>query len=498
MESEADKIPEPIQHIWETDMLGRMYEAQHLFRFIENKYNAEKHAPFVLNIDSGWGHGKTFFISHFAEQLRYHGYPVVVFDAWKNDFSDEALLSFISAICSSLDCELNLPSAKDEVNKLKDFASSLIKPALPILLSALVKQLTGMSASQLMEQGDNDTDDSNKESVEDIADISAKLTQLAATKALETYTEKKNATEGFTNTIRDLVSIVEKSSDTKQLPIFIFVDELDRCRPTFSIELLEGIKHLFSAPGVYFVVSTDTKQLCHSIKAVYGAGFDATRYLKRFFDMEYQLETPKTVQLTSYLFECFPIQNRFYIPSNFQNEHSIETLFADVCDYFMFGARDVEQIFEAIKTSSYLIEDGHELHLVYLLFIACLQHKYPENPMLVTHNIRKDSLSTFLSQEIQKGKLKELGPRYPDIKSGRMIKVSLVQLIMTYIDIASADLTDSDYTSRLSPLGSEIAKKLFKDNGFHNSGYGIGSPAIDKTLTKYFDLVKRAGRFQKD
>lgn len=56
----------------------------------------------------------------------------------------------------------------------------------------------------------------------------------------------------------------------KELPAFIFIDELDRCRPSYAVEMLETIKHIFDISGVVFVVATDTEQLQHAVKVVYG------------------------------------------------------------------------------------------------------------------------------------------------------------------------------------------------------------------------------------
>jgi len=55
--------------------------------------------------------------------------------------------------------------------------------------------------------------------------------------------------------------------------MFILIDELDRCRPTYAIELLENIKHLFDIEGLYFIIATDSTQLSYSINAVYGNKF---------------------------------------------------------------------------------------------------------------------------------------------------------------------------------------------------------------------------------
>ncbi|WAF58355.1 KAP family NTPase [Aeromonas caviae] len=36
-------------------------------------------------------------------------------------------------------------------------------------------------------------------------------------------------------------------------PAFILIDELDRCRPSYAVEMLETIKHIFDISGVVFV-----------------------------------------------------------------------------------------------------------------------------------------------------------------------------------------------------------------------------------------------------
>ncbi len=49
--------------------------------------------------------------------------------------------------------------------------------------------------------------------------------------------------------------------------VIIFIDELDRCRPSFAIEMLERIKHYFNDERVMFVVSVNKEQLVHTIKS---------------------------------------------------------------------------------------------------------------------------------------------------------------------------------------------------------------------------------------
>lgn len=69
----------------------------------------------------------------------------------------------------------------------------------------------------------------------------------------------------------------------------MFIDELDRCRPDFSVQMLEVIKHTFNVPGVQFVLITNKQQLKAAINNSYGSQVDAQRYLDKFLKFSFQL-----------------------------------------------------------------------------------------------------------------------------------------------------------------------------------------------------------------
>ncbi len=81
----------------------------------------------------------------------------------------------------------------------------------------------------------------------------------------------------------------------KKHPLIVMIDELDRCRPSYAVELLEVAKQLFSVDHVVFVLAVNRSELAHSIKALYGGGFDAVGYLRRFFDVDFRLPEPDRV-----------------------------------------------------------------------------------------------------------------------------------------------------------------------------------------------------------
>ena len=53
-------------------------------------------------------------------------------------------------------------------------------------------------------------------------------------------------------------------SDTGQ-PLVFIIDELDRCRPTFAIELLERVKHIFDVPNIVFVFGINRSELVKAL-----------------------------------------------------------------------------------------------------------------------------------------------------------------------------------------------------------------------------------------
>ena len=75
-------------------------------------------------------------------------------------------------------------------------------------------------------------------------------------------------------------------------PLVVLIDELDRCRPGYAVGTLEAVRHLFTADGVVVVVAVNRQQLVEAVNGLYGAEFDADRYLRRFSDRRVPLRTP--------------------------------------------------------------------------------------------------------------------------------------------------------------------------------------------------------------
>ncbi|HFO8551405.1 TPA: P-loop NTPase fold protein, partial [Escherichia coli] len=72
---------------------------------------------------------------------------------------------------------------------------------------------------------------------------------------LESFVEEKiKSMEQEKNSIADFKKALEEIYTNTKRKTLIIIDELDRARPDYSLELLEKIKHLFSVKGMVFLL----------------------------------------------------------------------------------------------------------------------------------------------------------------------------------------------------------------------------------------------------
>jgi len=64
----------------------------------------------------------------------------------------------------------------------------------------------------------------------------------------------------------------------------VIFDELDRCKPSYALSILEIVKHFFGIESqISFIFLCDRKQLSYIVKGIYGESYNGNLYLDRFF-----------------------------------------------------------------------------------------------------------------------------------------------------------------------------------------------------------------------
>lgn len=252
--------------------LGRKIYADTLTKIVDSYKDG-----FVLAINSEWGTGKTTFVKMWQHQLKLQQYHTIYFNAWENDFETNPLVAIIAEFKALT--KTNTDTYKSLIAK----GAVITKHILPDLIKAFAKQYIDVDA------------------ITDILDNATKSATEIFEEEVKEYTKKKDGIKEFKISLK---KFVEESADGK--PVIFIIDELDRCRPNYAVELLEQIKHLFAVPGIVFVLSIDKIQLGHAVRGVYGSDLiNADEYLRRFIDLEFSIPLPNTKDFCNYLFEYF-------------------------------------------------------------------------------------------------------------------------------------------------------------------------------------------------
>jgi hypothetical protein len=484
-----------IDDIWEGDLLGRKDDGMYLQRFIENSYRMDTahQNSFVLNINSEWGSGKTWFLERFAKQLKQN-HPVVYFDAWKNDFTQDPLTSLIAVICQSMEEQFSGDlEAKNKVALVKKNALKFIKPSLPVVLAALAKRYSGVDLFEEVEEGGSDV---SQEDVSLTQDVSSTLTKIAATEAMNNFYKQKKGIDDFIDAIKSFVTHLSDTGNNSYLPICIFIDELDRCRPTYAIELLEAVKHIFSIGGLFFIIATDSKQLAHSINAVYGQNFDSLSYLKRFFYTEYSLSAVNYKKMATHLISGFDFGDKIYLPSKYVNEIGIDGYFSENSRFFQLTPREQEQVFINFK-NCILSSEYNKIHFGYLLFLVALKLKHQSIYEELMKSKDSKSFSEFMKSKGARGSAYALSGltlsgASSSIKNDPQ-KLDIPELIEFYLKIRGFNFGELIKKSFNYLYQDEIIREISKERGRL-----VRNNEDEPSTEDYFFLISQAGRLIKN
>ena len=228
----------------------------------------------IIAIDGGWGSGKTYFVKELeyiakneekfhkiekevVEKFR-HKYDLFYFNAWEND---------------------DLPPLESILYRMaKEFwgvRENLANKAIGVAKGIINFPVAFISGGSM----------SNDNFTEGYIDQHIK--------------RAKNVIE-LHDKIEDLIS---NNYDESKKDILFVIDDLDRCNPSFAVNLLESIKHHFTSEHVVFIICANNSELQHTIKKYYGEQFNGMEYLNRFYDIIFSLPTPDVKQYLAQRFK---------------------------------------------------------------------------------------------------------------------------------------------------------------------------------------------------
>lgn len=312
------------------DTTGRNSNLYNLLRLLNFQQDS-----LSIAINGSWGTGKTFFIKQCQLMLdnafsceddeilqaieklcpgeeslaniRKTHFRTAYYDAWEHDSEEDPIASLIRCLATT-DWSTNV---KESLIKAADIGSSILQATTNIDLKGLVKTLK-----------DNSSD-------------------LITPDNLEQIKKRFNAT------------LAELAPDQGKLTIF--VDELDRCKPTYAVKLLERIKHYFNNPNVTFIFAVDLSQLQYTINQYYGLQFNGYQYLDRFFDLVISLSAP---DIDKYFDNTKNILEAVQHFEKSDPKNSYYYLFCkELINHFSFSIRQINHFYLKTNSAAYNLLD---------------------------------------------------------------------------------------------------------------------------------------------
>ncbi len=361
-----DKIDVPNKDPFQNDQLERKPVVEFLTELI-----GRLDGPDVMALYSTFGMGKSTLVRILIECLKKEGHRCIYFDACKVEYATDPLVALVASIdrftlnLSDLNQKSTYPK---HIQKVKELTTALVRTSTVNAINALTSGVIDLEVDLLTAKLSKSMEDAN-------GDVVAKFDQ------------ESELFEKFRNELTEAMRLLpnddtaQQSKNITEPSLIIFVDELDRSRPTFAVQLLERIKYLFDVPGIVFVLALDKKQIKASIKTVYGARINAAESLRRFFNLEYRIPGFYSDRYISSLITQFGLDPRFKERSNPRTQYDRNRFvhflsFLAVDNELSF--RDIEICIKRMRIVMDQTPSNRYLDPVLLAFLIVLHSNYSE------------------------------------------------------------------------------------------------------------------------
>lgn len=346
----------------EKDLFGRKEYGEKLTSFVKA---VEGSATVIL--DGDWGSGKTTFIKMWMGLLRKQSIPCVYIDAFSIDHTDSALLAITAEVLDALEEMAKASGAQVEEARLRHKLINIAALVGPSVARASVRLLTAGLVDLEAFSGISDRLKSTAtEVLSEVPDGNVDI--------LGAYRARKKLVATFRNSFADYAKSVSQTCEGANLVVII--DELDRCRPAFALEVIESIKHYFDVDGVVFVLSMQISQMEASVRLANG-DVDAKRYLEKFYNLvarlpaaTHELRQEDLRKYVQYLI------NEMGIPSRLDYPRVVEFL-SNVAYCRKMSFRSLERVVASISLAG-LGGIGLGVYQDVIIISAVVRHEDPE------------------------------------------------------------------------------------------------------------------------
>lgn len=287
----------------------------------------------VIAYTGKFGTGKTkalddFFSSEESKLL----YKPIKFNAWEFDYANNPKLVFINELLISIYKELGM----------KETSRKIMMEALEITGNLIFNFIT----DNLNKVGINFSRDEKK-----------------FDEMIKEYKTEKSKIAVLRKNITKLVSHSKKQ-------VVIIIDDLDRARPDFSLEIFEIAKHIFAVENISLILVYDTNTMNNIIENKYGR-INGESYLNKYIDF---VEPHKVVTLThniyngnyfDYLITSYPKEISIRTISKFKENYDTNVVISELSFYRSRDLLYIFFLFIKMINPEYLVHKNYDSYTKY-------------------------------------------------------------------------------------------------------------------------------------
>jgi hypothetical protein len=314
---------------FKNDVLGRKAYGEALLNLVTRSSD-----ELVISLDGRWGEGKSTFVKMWQGLLSEAKIQNIYIDAFANDYLDDAFISVASAITVFVEENIEKESSEKAAElktKVKRIGGQLLSWSAKVAVKAAT--LGAIKESELDELNDIKND---------ISKGTSNLLGSIIEERLVSHSKDIELIEEFRELLSEIPSKLEGASEN---PLVVIIDELDRCKPSFAIEMLEKIKHLFSVKNVVFILVMHKEQLEESVRCIYGQNIDAHTYLQKFINIETKLPKQITDRYTNDLKSYSRKLLQLHEMETWGDDQNIVEGIEPLANHFNLSLRQLEKVF---------------------------------------------------------------------------------------------------------------------------------------------------------
>jgi hypothetical protein len=313
--------------------------------FFRSAIESAESDSWVIGLEGQWGSGKSYFLEMFEKSLRADrpDWAVVILDAWKAEAKRDPLITFTKAVLQATD-RLKSSLKNSELTayeaarvRLVDNATALYQSLTSTARAALSPAAKGIAAGAALASGGDAL----------TASTAGEIAGSIAREAVREEIEEADEGGAFHQSLVQLVQTARGENRERSPRVIIIVDDLDRCRPDYTISLIERMKHYFVTPGIVFILAYDWNVLAQSARAAYSPDLDSDSYFRRLIDARIPIPSPSPRLIEKAVFE----QLRITPQSSGPVEQRSRDVFKELVSYHAHSLtmRDWQQVVIRLK-----------------------------------------------------------------------------------------------------------------------------------------------------